>query len=173
VHTGGRVAPLDEHLNALWYIVRNGLAWRALPAEFGHWFTVFQYCNRLSDAGFFDYLHNVLVLEDTAETVPGDSTHCKVHQHACGAPSPKNQALGRSRGISTRNRGYLSKKPFIIKLRLLALIGSKVHKSYEAKIFIICCTWIDQRNLQSRSQKYRAENCSRNSQRCDCSRTVV
>jgi transposase len=60
--------------------------------------TVYQYWNRLSHAGFIDYLHNKLILGDSAETTAGDSTHCKVHQHACGAPNPENQALGRSRG---------------------------------------------------------------------------
>jgi len=31
--TGGRSAALDEHLNALWHLLRNGCAWWALPDE--------------------------------------------------------------------------------------------------------------------------------------------
>jgi transposase len=36
---GGRAASLDSHLDLLWYILRNGIAWRALPREFGCWST--------------------------------------------------------------------------------------------------------------------------------------
>jgi transposase len=98
VHTGGRKAGLDEHLNAFWYIARNGCAWRALPSEFGNWSTVFQYFNRLSKAGFFDWLHGRLVLGDQAEVVFADSTHAKVHQHANGATDRAAEAIGTSRG---------------------------------------------------------------------------
>jgi transposase len=79
-------------------MLRNGPAWRALPSEFGHWFTVFQFFNRLSRAGFFDFLHQQLVCGDEAEAVFFDSTHCKVHQHANGAQSRQDQAIGNSRG---------------------------------------------------------------------------
>lgn len=96
--TGGRRANLDEHLNALCYFLRNGGAWRALPGEFGNWFTIFQYFNRLSLAGFFDWLHEKLLLGDEAEVVFEDSTHCKVHQHANGSKDRAAEAVGRSRG---------------------------------------------------------------------------
>ncbi|RYD26258.1 MAG: transposase [Verrucomicrobiaceae bacterium] len=32
---GGRTAAVDGHFNALWCLLRNGCAWRALPSEFG------------------------------------------------------------------------------------------------------------------------------------------
>jgi len=98
VHTGGRRATLDEHLNALWYLARNGCAWRALPAEFGNWFTIFQYFNRLSTDGFFDWLHDRLLLGAHEEVAFVDSTHCKVHQHANGAKDRAAEAVGTSRG---------------------------------------------------------------------------
>jgi transposase len=86
------------HLNALWYVLRNGIAWRALPREFGRWSTVFQFFNRLSLAGFFDWLHSRLVCGQGAEAVFFDSTHCKVHQHAHGGKHSKMRAVGSSRG---------------------------------------------------------------------------
>jgi len=98
VPTGGRKAALDEHLNALWYFLRNGCAWRALPDEFGYWFTIYQYFNRLSLNGFFDWFHEQLLLGKDAEVVFEDSTHCKVHQHANGCKDRAAQAVGRSRG---------------------------------------------------------------------------
>jgi transposase len=79
-------------------MLRNGNAWRALPSEFGHWGTAYQYWNRLCLAGFFDFLHDALVCGDTSEAAAADSAHCKVHQHATGARGKQNQAIGRSRG---------------------------------------------------------------------------
>lgn len=98
MHTGGRVAALDSHLHAFWYILRNGCAWRALPSEFGPWQAVHQYFNRLSKDGFFEFLQKQLLTGDTSEAVFMDSTHCKVHQHANGPGSPEDQAIGKSRG---------------------------------------------------------------------------
>lgn len=96
--TGGRQPAIDEHLNALWYLLLNGCAWRALADDFGRWFTIYQYFNRLSKAGFFDWLHERLLLGKDAEAVFEDSTHCKVHQHANGAKDRAEEAVGRSRG---------------------------------------------------------------------------
>ena len=96
--TGGRRADLDGHLNGLWYLLRNGCAWRALPDEFGNWFTIYQYFNRLSLHGFFDWLHEELLLGKDAGVVFEDSTHCKVHQHANGSKDRAQEAVGRSRG---------------------------------------------------------------------------
>jgi transposase len=69
-----------------------------LPDCFGNWFTVFAYFNRLSHAGFFDWLHERLILGADEEAVFADSTHTKVHQHANGATERAAQAVGTSRG---------------------------------------------------------------------------
>jgi transposase len=97
VHTGGR-PPNWDHLHAIWYIHLNGCAWRALPSEFGKWFTVFQFLNRLSRAGFTEFLHAELLTGTEAEAVFFDSTHVKVHQHANGPGTQEEQAIGASRG---------------------------------------------------------------------------
>ena len=89
---------LDEHLNGLWYVLRSGAAWRALPDVFGKWGAIHQYFNRLSHAGFFDWLHEKLVLGSDAEVVFGDSTCCKVHQHASGGQGHKQECIGKTRG---------------------------------------------------------------------------
>lgn len=59
---------------------------------------MFQFFNRLSLAGFFDFLHERLVCGNEAEAVFFDSTHCKVHQHANGMNGAEDQAIGKSRG---------------------------------------------------------------------------
>ena len=96
--TGGRLAAVDEHLNAFWYMMLNAPAWRALPSEFGKWGTIFQYFTRLSLAGFFDFLEQRLICGNDAEAVFYDSTHHKVHQHSNGPGTAEDQAIGKSRG---------------------------------------------------------------------------
>lgn len=98
MHTVGRVAATDEHLNALWYLLRNGCAWRALPSEFGPWPAIHQFFNRLSKEGYFEFLQGQLIVGQDAEAVFMDSTHGKVHQHANGPGSPDDQAIGKSPG---------------------------------------------------------------------------
>ncbi|RYD35637.1 MAG: transposase [Verrucomicrobiaceae bacterium] len=100
---GGRVANVDGHLIALWYLLRNGCAWRALPSEFGPWCAIHQYFNRLSKAGFFEFLQDCMITWDASEAVFMDSTHCKVLQHTNGPGSPKDRAIGKSRaGLNTK-----------------------------------------------------------------------
>lgn len=98
MHTGGRRGVPDTHFDAFWYILRNACAWRALPAEFGKWGTVFQFWNRLSKAGFTDFVHDRLVCGNEAEAVFFDSTHSKVHQHANEAGTNEERGVGTSRG---------------------------------------------------------------------------
>lgn len=98
MHTGGRRSDWNEHLNGFWYVLLNGGAWRALPGDFGHWFTVYQFFNRLSHAGFFDFLEGKMICGNEAEAVFYDSTHIKVHQHSNGPGAPEDKAVGKSRG---------------------------------------------------------------------------
>ncbi|RYD25563.1 MAG: transposase [Verrucomicrobiaceae bacterium] len=58
---GGRTAAIDGHLNALWCLLRDGCAWRAPPSEFGPWCAIHQYFNRLSRAGFFEFLEDRMI----------------------------------------------------------------------------------------------------------------
>ena len=76
----------------------NGPAWRALPDEFGKWGTIYQFLNRLSLSGFFDFLEKRLVCGNQSEAVFYDSTHHKVHQHANGPQGVEDKAVGTSRG---------------------------------------------------------------------------
>lgn len=98
MHTGGKNGVPNTHFDAIWYILRNGGAWRALPSEFGKWGTVFQFWNRLSKAGFTDFVHEIMICGDEAEAVFFDSTHCKVHQHANDAGTDEERGVGTSRG---------------------------------------------------------------------------
>ena len=80
-------------------MLRNACNWRGLPEEFGKWITVYQYFNRLSHAGFFDYLKSLFCSDPDAEVLFGDSTHIKAHQFAMNSPqSIEDQCIGKSRG---------------------------------------------------------------------------
>ena len=59
---GGRPRSTDmrEVLNAIFYILRGGCAWRLLPHEFPKWQTVYHYQRAWRKAGLWEQVHSVL-----------------------------------------------------------------------------------------------------------------
>ena len=59
---GGRPRTTDirEVLNAIFYILRGGCAWRLLPHEFPKWQSVYQYLRAWRKAGLWEQIHSVL-----------------------------------------------------------------------------------------------------------------
>ena len=59
---GGRPASVDrrEIVNAIFYVVRNGCTWRALPHDFPRWQTVYHYFRLWRDDGTWQHLHDRL-----------------------------------------------------------------------------------------------------------------
>ncbi|MGI9488170.1 MAG: transposase [Geminicoccaceae bacterium] len=74
-------------LEALHYFSVHNITWRALPARFGHWNTVWKRFSRLSNAGVFDAYFALLAdLSGTAHLVQMfDSTIVVAHVSAAGA----------------------------------------------------------------------------------------
>ncbi len=60
--SGGRPASVDrrEIVNAIFYVVRNGCTWRALPHDFPRWQTVYHYFRLWRDDGSWQQLHDRL-----------------------------------------------------------------------------------------------------------------
>ncbi len=52
---------LLEILNAIFYIIRSGCAWRLLPHDFAPWQTVYYYFNNWKSKGIWKKIHDVLV----------------------------------------------------------------------------------------------------------------
>jgi len=52
-----RELPVREILNAYWYLVRAGCAWRLLPHDFPKWQTVYSQVRRWAVAGVWEPLH--------------------------------------------------------------------------------------------------------------------
>ena len=61
-HEGGRPRSVDmrEILNAIFYILRTGCAWRLLPHDLPPWQTVYGYLRRFSEDGTWDRINDSL-----------------------------------------------------------------------------------------------------------------
>ena len=88
-------------LNGILYILEHGCKWRALPARFGNWHTVYMRFSRWSHNGVLQRVFERLQAEQLIdlEVLGLDSTTVKVHPDASGALKKRGpQAIGRSRG---------------------------------------------------------------------------
>jgi len=76
-----------KFLEALHYFTVHNITWRALPAEFGHWNSVWKRFWRLSQTGTFEAFFDALAsLSNTAHLVQMfDSTVVRAHVSAAGA----------------------------------------------------------------------------------------
>jgi transposase len=106
-------------LNGVLYIIENGCKWRALPAEFGNWHTIYTRFNRWCKNGVFDAIFLALqdegIISIETEIVCLDSTSVKVHPDGTGALKKHgNQAIGRSKGGSQQRFMWL---PRLLKVR--------------------------------------------------------
>jgi transposase len=76
-----------KFLEALHYFTVHNITWRALPAEFGNWNSVWKRFWRLSQTGTFEAFFEALAsLSETANLVQMfDSTIVRAHVSAAGA----------------------------------------------------------------------------------------
>ena len=76
-------------LNAILHVAANGCKWRALPAAYGNWHTVYTRMMRWSQAGVldrvFEQLQRQRLMQVRIESVCLDSTTIKAHPDAAGA----------------------------------------------------------------------------------------
>ncbi len=59
-----RAWPMRELVNAIFYVLRGGIAWRLLPRCFPPWRTVYGWFIRLRDAGTWESINHYLVMLD-------------------------------------------------------------------------------------------------------------
>jgi transposase len=80
-----------KFLSALHYFAVHNITWRALPAEFGNWNSVWKRFWRLSQAGVFEAFFEALAaMSETAHLVQMfDSTVVRAHVSAAGAKGGK------------------------------------------------------------------------------------
>ena len=58
------VWPRREIMNAIFYVLRGGIAWRLLPTDLPPKSTVFRWFARWRDTGLFETLNHLLVMAD-------------------------------------------------------------------------------------------------------------
>lgn len=59
-----RAWPMREIVNAIFYVLRGGLAWRLLPSDFPPWATVYRWFAAWRDGCVFEKLNHALVMID-------------------------------------------------------------------------------------------------------------
>ena len=104
-----RIANLDV-IDAVLYVTENGCKWRALPARFGNWHTIYTRLRRWAAAGVLARVFQALQEEHRLIRIRVECVRLGQHQRE-GPPrwdgcAKKNgpQAIGKSRG------GWTTKK---------------------------------------------------------------
>lgn len=59
-----RVWPMRELINAIFYVLRGGIAWRLLPLDFPPWPTVYRWFAVFRDGAVFEKINHALVMMD-------------------------------------------------------------------------------------------------------------
>jgi putative transposase len=63
-----RAWPLREIVNAIFYVMRGGIAWRLLPSDFPPWRTVYRWFSTWRNEGLFERINHALVVADRERT---------------------------------------------------------------------------------------------------------
>ena len=56
--------PMREIINGIFYVMRAGCPWRLLPTDLPPWGTIYRWFALLRDAGCFEAINHLLVMED-------------------------------------------------------------------------------------------------------------
>lgn len=93
-----------KFLEALHYFTVHNVTWRALPAEFGKWNSVWKRFWRLSRTGVFEAFFQMLAeTSKTAHLVQMfDSTVVRAHVSAAGAKGGSKIRRSAARGVGSR-----------------------------------------------------------------------
>ena len=99
---GGIARDNRTFINAVFWIMRTGAAWRDLPPDYGSWSNTHRRFIRWRDKGTWEKLLEILIDDPDYEWLMIDASHCKVHPHAVGARGG-NQDMSRTKGGLTQN----------------------------------------------------------------------
>ena len=100
-----------KFLQAIHYFTVHNISWRALPAEFGHWNSVWKRFWRLSRSGVFEAFFQLLAeTSQTAHLVQMfDSTVVRAHVSAAGAKGGRK--IRRSAAHEAGSRARSTSRP--------------------------------------------------------------
>jgi len=86
----GRTGDNRRFVEAVLWIARTGCQWRDLPAEFGHWNSVYDRFRTWAKAGVFEEMFQAVFDEPDMEYAMVDGTIVPVHRHGHGAKGGLN-----------------------------------------------------------------------------------
>ncbi len=90
-----------KFINAVFWILRTGAPWRDLPPDYRNWNNVYRHFRRWRDKGELARILIILILEPDFEWLMSDTSYVKVHSHASGEASGK-QDMERIKGSLTQ-----------------------------------------------------------------------
>lgn len=113
---GGR-PPADHRrvLDGIFWIARTGAPWRDLPAEFGHWNSVWRQFRRWTASGLWDVLLEAFADSggeaDALQMI--DSTIIRAHHCAAGAGGGFTARLLAVHAVASRPRSTFAPTPMV------------------------------------------------------------
>lgn len=122
-HLKGR-PPKDDRkvVGGIFYVLRTGVPWRDLPAEFGPWSSVYTRFSRWRRSGLFDRMLALAAKDAEGELRHIDCSHIKLHQDAANpAGGQSRQAIGRTKGgINTKLAAVVDRRGRAVALGVTA-----------------------------------------------------